>query len=133
MENVNVSVILPVESSKHKNFLDLFTNAVLSVKQQTVGVNELVIVHSDEESLVNIIKGFDFSGLTVNLIENTGDTDFATQMNLGVKNAKSDWVSFLEFDDEYASIWFKNVKRYMSTRLETFQSQLDKLKVEEVE
>lgn len=113
MENVNVSVILPIESSKHKNFMDLFSNAVLSVKQQSVGVNELVIVHSDEESLVNIVKEFDYSGLTVNLVENTGDTDFASQMNLGVKNANSEWVSFLEFDDEYSSIWFKNVKRYM--------------------
>lgn len=113
MENVNVSVILPIESSKHKNFMDLFSNAVLSVKQQSVGVNELVIVHSDEESLVNVVKEFDYSGLTVNLVENTGDTDFASQMNLGVKNANSEWVSFLEFDDEYSSIWFKNVKRYM--------------------
>ena len=59
MENVNVSVILPIESSKHKNFMDLFSNAVLSVKQQSVGVNELVIVHSDEESLVNVVKEFD--------------------------------------------------------------------------
>jgi len=113
MENVNVSVILPIESSKHKNFMELFSNAVLSVKQQSVGVNELVIVHSDEESLVSIVKDFDYSGLTVNLVENTGDTDFATQMNLGVKSANSEWVSFLEFDDEYSSIWFKNVKRYM--------------------
>ena len=93
--------------------MDLFSNAVLSVKQQSVGVNELVIVHSDEESLVKIVKEFDYSGLTVNLVENKGDTDFATQMNLGVKSANSEWVSFLEFDDEYSSIWFKNVKRYM--------------------
>jgi len=29
-----------------------------------------------------------------------------------VQSANSEWVSILEFDDEYASIWFKNVKRY---------------------
>lgn len=114
MENkLNVSVILPVESSKHKNFLELFTNAVISVMNQTVEVNELVVVHSDEEGLKSIINDFDFSGLTVNLVENAGNTDFASQMNLGVKNANSEWVSFLEFDDEFASIWFKNVKRYI--------------------
>ena len=38
-------------------------------------VNELVVVHSDEEGLKSIINDFDFSGLTVNLVENTGDTD----------------------------------------------------------
>ena len=30
-----------------------------------------------------------------------------------VSKAKSKWISILEFDDEYASIWFKNVKVYM--------------------
>ena len=44
--------------------------------------------------------------------ENEGDTDFASQVNYGVSVAKSDWISFLEFDDEYAKIWFKNVVEY---------------------
>tara|TARA_R110000772_G_scaffold221502_1_gene331904 strand:- start:1238 stop:2044 length:807 start_codon:yes stop_codon:yes gene_type:complete len=110
--NLDVSVILPIESSKHKNFTELFSNAILSIKQQTVGVKEVVIVHSGEESLESILTTYDYSGLTVNLVKNDGKTDFASQMNLGVESANSEWVSFLEFDDEYSSIWFKNVKRY---------------------
>jgi len=51
--------------------------------------------------------------LTVNMVENKGNSDFASQMNLGVEKATSEWVSFLEFDDEYASIWFKNVQEYI--------------------
>ena len=113
MENINVSIILPIESSKHRDFLDFFTKAVKSINNQSVGVNELVLVHSGEESLRNIVENFDYSGLTVNLVENTGNTDFASQVNLGVENAKSKWISILEFDDEYASIWFKNVKTYI--------------------
>ena len=113
MENLDVSVILPVESYMHKNFEELFTSSIQSIQNQTVSPTELVLVHSDEEKLVSYLTNFDFSGLTVNLIENKGNTDFATQMNLGVENAKSKWVSFLEFDDEYASIWFKNVKRFV--------------------
>ena len=46
------------------------------------------------------------------IAENDGLTDFASQVNLGVSVAKSDWVSFLEYDDEYAKIWFKNVIEY---------------------
>jgi GT2 family glycosyltransferase len=53
--------------------------------------------------------------LTVNLVKNDGDFDFCSQVNLGVKNAKSKWVSILEFDDEYSSIWFKNVDEYIKT------------------
>jgi hypothetical protein len=114
MEKLNVSVILPVESYKHKNFEEQFNSAIQSIHNQTVAVNELVLVHSDEEALTSFVNNYDFSGLTVNLVENKGKTDFASQMNLGVENAKSDWVSFLEFDDEYASIWFKNVQRYIN-------------------
>lgn len=109
----DISVILPVESSKHKNFSELFTNAIMSITKQSVQPKELVLVHTNEESLVSYINDFDFSGLTVNLVENKGQSDFASQMNLGVENATSEWVSFLEFDDEYSSIWFKNVQTYI--------------------
>jgi GT2 family glycosyltransferase len=112
MENFNLSIILPVESSKHKDFDELFNRSIQSVINQVTPVNELVIVHSGEEQLQSFVENFDYSGLTVNLIKNDGDTDFATQVNLGVSKAKSEWVSVLEFDDEYASIWVKNVKRY---------------------
>jgi glycosyltransferase involved in cell wall biosynthesis len=108
----DVSVILPIDSSKHLDFNELLERSIKSLKNQTVGINELVIVHTSEETLKLKLSNFDFSGLTVNLVENDGSKDFATQVNLGVKNAKSKWVSILEFDDEYSSIWFKNVKRF---------------------
>lgn len=122
MENLNISVILPVESSKHKNFDVYFDSCITSIKNQikvcpkrgnVVGDIEVVIVHSGEESLRQIIDNYDFSGLTTNIVENNGDTDFSTQVNLGVKNTKYDWVTILEFDDEFSSIWFKNVSRYI--------------------
>ena len=114
MENkLNVSVILPINSSKVKNFVEFFNSCILSIIKQSTPIDELVIVHSDEESLKEVVQNFDYSGLTVNLVENTGDVDFSSQVNLGVENAKNEWISLLEFDDEYASIWFKNVKRYI--------------------
>lgn len=115
MENLNVSVILPIESSKHKNFDVLFKSCITSIKNQepsSVSNIELVLVHSGEESLLSHINEFDFSGITTNIVHNHGDTDFCTQINEGVKNASHEWVSILEFDDEYSSIWFKNVYRY---------------------
>lgn len=114
MENqLNVSVILPINSTKSKDFETLFDGCITSIQNQTTQVKELIIVHSDEESLMSYLNNYNFSGLTVNMVKNTGDVDFSTQVNLGVENAKSEWVSILEFDDEYASIWFKNVKRYI--------------------
>ena len=34
MENLNISIVLPVESSKHKNFIELFSSAVQSIHNQ---------------------------------------------------------------------------------------------------
>lgn len=113
MENLDISVILPIESSKHLDFTEYFDKAILSIQNQVVGINELVIVHSGEESLSNYLNNYDFSGMTVNIYHNEGKTDFGSQVNFGVSKAKSKWISLLEFDDEFASIWFKNVKIYM--------------------
>lgn len=124
MENLNISIVLPVESSKHKNFIELFSSAVQSIHNQVkdcprrgkvLNDIELVVVHSGEESLLSIINDYDFSGLTTNIIHNTGETDFSTQVNLGVKNSTHEWISLLEFDDEFSSIWFKNVSRYIDS------------------
>ena len=112
-EKLDVSVILPINSSKQRDFDILFDRAVKSLQIQLTDINELVIVHTDEDGLKSKLEGYDYSGITVNFIENKGDFDFSSQVNLGVKNAKSKWVSILEFDDEYSSIWFKNVNRFV--------------------
>jgi GT2 family glycosyltransferase len=111
----DVSVILPISSAAHSSFDDFFERCIKSLQLQLTGINELVIVHTDEELLSNKLSSFDFGDLNVNLVENKGEFDFSTQVNLGVKNAKSKWVSVLEFDDEYATIWFKNVKRFVES------------------
>ena len=114
-EKFDVSIILPINSSKQRDFDILFDRAVKSLQIQLTDINELVIVHTDEDGLKSKLEGYDYSGITVNFIENKGDFDFSSQVNLGVKNAKSKWVSILEFDDEYSSIWFKNVNRFVKS------------------
>jgi hypothetical protein len=112
-QKFDVSVILPINSSKQRDFDTLFDRAIKSLQIQLTNINELVIVHTDEDGLKTKLEEYDYSGLTVNLVENTGNFDFGTQVNLGVENANSKWVSILEFDDEYSSIWFKNVDRFV--------------------
>lgn len=113
MEKTNISVILPVHELNEETKL-LFTNAVLSVSTQTVKPDELVIVVPKGSEVSAYVKSFDYGDYkdSVVIAENDGATDFAAQFNYGVSQSKSEWISLLEFDDEYAKIWFKNVVEY---------------------
>jgi glycosyltransferase involved in cell wall biosynthesis len=112
MEKFDVSVILPIKSSKTNNFSDYFEKAITSLKNQKTQINELVIVHTDETSLVEFLSDFDFGDLKVNKLVWTKDPNFAEQVNHGVRASSSEWVSLFEFDDEYSSIWFDNVVKF---------------------
>lgn len=114
MENkIDVSVILPIKSSLAKDFEEFFNNAITSLKNQLVKVSELVIVHTNETSLVSFLDSYDFGTLNVNKILWDKEPNYCDQINFGVENAKNSWVSLFEFDDEYSAIWFKNVKKYI--------------------
>ena len=112
MEKFDVSVILPIKSSKTLNFDDYFNKAIQSIKNQKLGINELVIVHTNETSLVDFLETYDFGDINVNKVEWTKEPNYASQVNYGARSAKSNWISFFEFDDEYSTIWFNNVAKY---------------------
>ena len=112
---LSISVILPIKSSKAKDFDDYFEKAITSLKNQQVGIEELVIVHSQEQSLIDFLDTYDFGDLNVTKLLWDKDPKYSSQVNFGIKNAKGTWVSLFEFDDEYSSIWFKNVKKYVES------------------
>lgn len=113
MENTfDVSVILPIKTATAKDFSELFNKAMESLKTQKTKINELVIVHTDEEILENFLNDYDFGELNVTKLTWKEEPNFSNQVNFGIKNAKSKWVSIFEFDDEYSSIWFSNAKKY---------------------
>ena len=112
---LSLSVILPIKSSKAKDFEEYFEKAISSLKNQTVGFKELVIVHTQEESLIDHLNSYDFGDLNVTKLLWDKDPSYASQVNYGIQNAKGTWVSLFEFDDEYSSIWFKNVQKYVES------------------
>jgi hypothetical protein len=113
MEKNNISVILPVHQLNEET-KGLFKNAVTSVLEQTVRPENLIIVVPKNGDVLNQIKDVEFGDYksSVIVVENDGDTDFASQVNYGVSQCKTEWFSILELDDEYAKIWFKNVVEY---------------------
>ena len=108
----NVSVILPIKSGRALDFAEYFQKCIESLTTQKLKINELVIVHTDEDYLVEFLNNFDFGTLNVVKLEWTKEPNYAAQINHGVKESNSEWVSLFEFDDEYSTIWFKNVSKY---------------------
>ncbi len=114
MKELNeISVVLPVHEL---NVLTkpMFANAIKSIEQQKVVPDEVIIVVPKGSEVSEYLKTFDFETIKniTTVVENDGETDFASQVNFGVSKAKSEWISFLEFDDEYSNIWFDNVIKY---------------------
>lgn len=113
MDNyIDLSVILPIKSAMSPEFMDYFTKCIESLKNQKLKFTELIIVHSDETTLVEILNRHDYGNLTVKKLVWDKEPNFAEQINYGVENAEGYWISFFELDDEYSSIWFNNVDKY---------------------
>jgi GT2 family glycosyltransferase len=109
----DISVILPVHELTNET-KPMFHTAVKSVELQKIVPDELVIVVPKGSEVADYVKAADYATISdrITIVENDGETDFCSQFNLGVSAAKSEWVSLLELDDEYANIWFKNVVEY---------------------
>lgn len=116
MENkLSISVILPIKTSKTKDFKEYFEKSIKSIQNQTVQPEELVIVPSSEKELLKFIEDYDFGNLNVTTIVWNKEPNYCEQVNYGINASKSEWISLFEFDDEYSVIWFKNVKKYMES------------------
>jgi hypothetical protein len=114
MEKINLSVILPIKSALTKDFEVYFDKCIKSIQNQEILPEELLIVHTQEENLVKFLKEYDFDKLNTKLIEWVKKPNFQSQINFGVENSNCEYVSFLEFDDEYSNVWFRNIKKYIT-------------------
>lgn len=113
--NLSLTVLLPLKSSIAKDFKDYFDKAIDSIRKNSVQPSEILLVLTKEEQLNKFMDEYDFNGLSVRKVIYDGETNFASQMNFGIKNCKTEWISFFEFDDEYSPIWFKNVQLYIQS------------------
>lgn len=115
--NNDITVIMPVHNLMDDNEKGYFDKAVKSVSvQQTIPDEFMVVIDGNNEELKKYVKEeYQFpkniEGI-VNVVENTGETDFCSQMNFGVSQLNTNWFVILEFDDELSEIWIKNVVKY---------------------
>jgi hypothetical protein len=109
----DVTVILPVHELTD-SVKPLFDIAIQSINQQTVTPDKVLVVTPKGSEAYKYMSTYDFGENKdiFEVLENDGETDFCSQVNFGVSNVETTYLSILEYDDEYAKIWFKNVVEY---------------------
>lgn len=98
--NPSVSVIIPTYNRAH-----LIGRAIQSVLNQTYQDFEIIVV--DDGSMDNtneIIKDFQIQDKRIRYIKHEKNKGGAVARNTGIKDAKGEYISFLDSDDE----WLKN-------------------------
>jgi hypothetical protein len=103
----NITVLLPVHTieGSYKEMLD---NAVKSIEDFHNDVNLSIICPKNVADNLGELS----DKLEIKLITNEGQTDFCSQINLGIDKCETEWFTILEIDDEFRPIWLKTVNEY---------------------
>jgi hypothetical protein len=114
MKKTDITVIVPIHELTDSTKAS-FAIAMESIEKQRVAPDEVLLVVPKDSETSQYLKSFKFSTIKtkVRVVENEGETDFCTQFNLGVSEVKTKYLSLLEYDDEYSTIWFKNAIKYI--------------------
>lgn len=111
----DITIIMPIHKLDD-NIKEMVKNAVDSVKENQKNykdgkLNILVVSPTDVYNELNndFIKTLDEN---ISCLENTGNTDYCSQVNFAVDFVKTEHFSILEFDDTYTPKWFKCANDY---------------------
>jgi hypothetical protein len=105
----NISIILPVHTIDNE-YEEMLKNALSSVENFHNDVKVLIVCPTKVKIKITDIS----QKLEIIIIENKGNTDFQTQLNLGIEKCDTEWFSILEIDDEFKPIWLKSINEYVS-------------------
>lgn len=106
----DIAVIIPVHELKDDTEKNLLVNAINNVKKcqekYEYKLNTYIVTPlSLDENIIGDCQ----------VITNTGETDYCSQVNLAAQTVKEEYFSVLEFDDEYNERWFSMVHNYFYT------------------
>ena len=107
----NITVILPLHSVEG-DYKEMLKNAITSVEDFHNDVIVSIVCPKSVEDQLN----FPITDkVEIKFITNEGQTDFCSQVNLGIEKCETEWFSILEVDDEFKPIWLKSVNEYVKT------------------
>lgn len=115
----NITILLPIHQMGEDD-AKMLQNALISIEDFYNDIKVIVICPTE---IYKAMQFFEFGQkLEVKVLENKGDTDFVTQINLGIDECDTEWFSILEIDDTYKPIWLKSMNEYMKefTEIDVF-------------
>lgn len=118
MSDPEISVVIPFFNASA--FLSRAINSLF--RQRHCGVREIIIVDDastplEAENLKVIISNFHNSlGISLKVITNDVNLGPAYSRNIGIYNSTSEWVSFLDSDDEWGCNRVKSVAKVLALK-----------------
>ena len=104
-----ITIILPIHKID-SDYKEMLSNAISSIEDFHNDVILSIVCPSKlKEELKNLSDM-----LEIKFIDNDGNTDFCSQINLGIEKCETEWFSIFEIDDEYRPIWLKSMNEYLN-------------------
>jgi hypothetical protein len=107
-----INLILPIHTI-NKDLRSRFETFMESVSKQTVKDFTLTIVYKPTKELTKYLNEYNLESY-VSLLENTGETDFCSQINFGAQNTKSEYIAITEVDDEITPTYIQNAIQHIN-------------------
>lgn len=104
-----ITVIIPVHRVDGDN-IEMLSNAINSIGTFYDDVFVSIVC---PPSIVNDIENLPHK-INKEIIINNGNTDFCSQVNLGIEKTATEWFTILEMDDEFKRSWFTSMNEYMT-------------------
>jgi hypothetical protein len=103
----NITVLLPVHTIEG-SYEEMLNNAVKSVEDFHNDVILSIVCPKNVADNLGTLS----DKLEIKIVINEGQTDFCSQINLGIDKCETEWFTILEIDDEFKSVWLKTVNQY---------------------
>jgi hypothetical protein len=104
----NITVILPI----HKidgDYKEMLNKAIESTEYFHNDVKVSIVCPENIKKELGTLS----DKLEINVIVNKGETDFCSQVNLGIEKCETEWFTILEIDDVFKPIWLKSINEYV--------------------
>lgn len=107
MSRLKISCVIPTHGRP-----DFLRESIASVLEQTYPVLELLIVSDDQDPFSrSVVNEFSGSLFPVRMLENRLAMGASGSRNLGARQARGDWIAFLDDDDLWAETYLEESVR----------------------